>query len=151
VKPKYLCTLVILLLPPLARSQTGESPQGDGIKMEIEHPYDTDGNGLIDDPDNEFSFDTSDPAVLQIICQAFNSPGADPDNLHWTIESIGTVEGVWSPHIGSDEHIGKGLNPMVTFTGMPEHNSDFGRKKITLSYEGLSCSDEEYIEVFLSH
>lgn len=118
------------------------------LKIDIEYPFDTDGNGLIDDPDNEFSFDMSDPAVLQIGCQAFNSPGADPNKLHWTIEDIGDVEGVWNPHIDSDEHVGKGLNPTVTFTGMPEHNSDFGPKKITLTYDGLSCTDEEYIEVF---
>jgi hypothetical protein len=118
------------------------------IKVEIESPYDTDANGKIDDPDNEFSFDTSSPALLQIPCQAFNSPGSDPDKFRWEIEDVGAIKGVWDPHVDGDPYTGKGLSSTVTFTGMPEHNADFGRKKITLNYEGLSCSDEEYVEVF---
>ena len=39
MKHTYLCALVILLLPALARSQTREAPQGDGIRVEIVQPY----------------------------------------------------------------------------------------------------------------
>jgi len=118
------------------------------VGVEIEYPYDANNNGKIDDPTNEFSFNAADPAVLQFYCIAFNSPGADADKFRWTIEDIGTIRGEWSPHVVGDEYTGKGLNPTVTFTGMPNNNSDFGPKTITLSYEGLSCTDNETIEVF---
>jgi len=118
------------------------------VKVEITYPDDTNGNGIIDDPENEFSFNTADPAVLQIWCTAFNSPGADADKFRWTIDNIGTIRGKWNPHVAGDEYTGKGLNPTVTFKGMPNNNSDFGGKTITLRYEGLSCTDTETIEVF---
>jgi len=118
------------------------------VKLRIEYPYDTNGDGKIDDPDNEFSFDASLPAVLTIQCRAFHSPGTDPEKFRWRIEDIGGVKGVWDPHVEGDAHTGKGLVCCVTFTGMPERNSDFGRKRITLSYEGLAHTDTEAIEVF---
>jgi len=118
------------------------------VGVEIEYPYDANNNGKIDDPTNEFSFNAADPAVLQFYCIAFNSPGADADKFRWTIEDIGTIRGEWSPHVVGDEYTGKGLNPTVTFTGMPNSTWDLGEKTIALGYEGLSCVDYEPIEVF---
>lgn len=117
------------------------------VDLRISYPDDADGNGLIDDPwSNEFSFDESSPALLVITCIAAASP--DSDKFRWTIEDVGEIRGFWNPHVTGNQYIGTGPNPTVTFTGMPLHNSAFGRKKITLAYEGLTCSDEETIEVF---
>ena len=118
------------------------------VRVKITYPRDTNLNGKIDDPENEFSYNADDPAVLQFYCAAAIT--ACPDHLRWTIEDIGAIRGKWNPHVDGDEYIGKGLNPNVTFTGMPSHNSDFGPKIITLSFEGLSCifTDTETIEVF---
>ncbi len=118
------------------------------VKVEIEYPYDTNSNDLIDDADNEFSFNADDPAILQINCIAVNSPGADPDKYRWTIQDIGSIRGEWNPHVDNDPYTGKGASSEVIFTGLPANNSDFGVKTITLEYLGLSCTDSEDIEVF---
>ncbi len=111
--------------------------------FKIKYPCDTNGNGLIDDPGNEFAFNVDYPATLKIVCVAEACVGIDTDKLRWRIEDVGAIRGEWSPHIANDVHIGKGTSPTVTFTGMPMHNSDFGPKNITLGYDGLFYNDEE--------
>jgi hypothetical protein len=116
------------------------------VRVKITYPRDTNLNGKIDDPENEFSYNAEDPAVLQFYCSAATT--AYPDNLRWTIEDIGAIRGKWYPHVDGDEYTGKGSVTFVTFTEMPANNSDFGPKIITLRFEGLSCTDQETIEVF---
>jgi hypothetical protein len=120
------------------------------VKVEIVYPLDTNGNGIIDDADNEFSYNNADPAVLQFTCFGWCSAGADPDKLHWAIDSIGDVQAEWNPYWVFPS-IGRGINPTVTFTGMPDNNSDFGVKTISVMYSGnygIECQDTEQIEVF---
>ena len=116
------------------------------VKVQITRPCDTNHNGKIDDEDNEFSFNSAEPAVLQFSCTAASTPL--PNYLRWTINDIGAIRGKWNPHLDGDEYTGIGLNPTVTFTDMPANNSDFGPKTVTLRFEGLPCTDTEDIEVF---
>ncbi|MDH7600469.1 MAG: hypothetical protein QHH07_12695 [Sedimentisphaerales bacterium] len=119
------------------------------VDVRILYPWDANGNGKIDDPwANEFSFDDSEPAILEIDCIAAPSPGADPSRYRWYIEDVGELRGIWSPHVPGNPYVGTGSVTRVRFTGMPSSNSAFGPKRITLTYEGLSCSDQETIEVF---
>ncbi len=117
------------------------------VRVKITYPRDTNLNGKIDDPDNEFSYNSEDPAVLQIfLCSAATT--AYSDNLRWTIEDIGAIRGKWDPHVDGDEYTGIGPVTTVTFTDMPAYNWDFGEKIIQLRFVGVPCMDWEPIEVF---
>jgi hypothetical protein len=118
------------------------------VDVKIYSPFDADLDGKIDDYSNEFSFDAADPAVLSIGCQAVECIYLDSQYVFWTIEDIGNIRGVWSPHVPGNIYMGQGYYPTVTFTGMPANNSDFGPKVITLSTSVVAETDQETIEVF---
>ena len=122
------------------------------IKVEIAFPFDANKNGWIDDAGQEFAFSGATPGVLQIGCSASGGPASDPagDKFRWTMSGIGSVQGVWDPHVDGNPYMGKGCSSTVTFTGMPVNNGDFGRKTITLSYVGVSCDDAVEVEVFFA-
>jgi hypothetical protein len=116
------------------------------VSLEILRPCDTNSNGLIDDPDNEFAFEGDEDGELWLWCQARDCP--EPERLRWTIDDVGDLRAEWDPHLEGDPHTGTGLRPTARFTGMPESNADFGPKTVSLGYVGLWVVDQETIEVF---
>ncbi|MGL4853746.1 MAG: hypothetical protein ACRC37_00635 [Lentisphaeria bacterium] len=107
--------------------------------IKILTPHGDPSSGSCSDEDanatNEIAYDSEQK--LKIECTA---PGvADEKVLQWCIEDIGEIKGVWSPCLDGDSSTGIGSSPVVEFSGLPENNSDFGLKKITLKhfdYEG---------------
>jgi hypothetical protein len=118
------------------------------IDLQITHPLDTNGDGKVNDAENEFSFDSSDPGILSITCSGTGGSGIDGSKLRWTMDAVGNSTLSWSSHVEGDTAIGSGASTNAVFTGMPGSNSDFGKKTVTLSYDGLSVTETVDIEVF---
>lgn len=100
-------------------------------EISITYPYDTNNDGVVNDADNQFSFNSASPAVLTIQCHG-QVTTADSSTLRWTIQNAGEIAATWSPHVDGNEGIGTGPDPVLTYTGMPLHNSGFGLKVIIL-------------------
>ncbi|MBI4028328.1 MAG: hypothetical protein HY360_25310 [Verrucomicrobia bacterium] len=50
--------------------------------------------------DNERAYNTAQPGVLTVPCTAEHpGAGADPNNLRWTIENIGSIQATWNPSV----------------------------------------------------
>jgi len=71
------------------------------------------------------------------------------DQCAFTVGAIGDSKMAWGegnpggvPAVDGDSLVAK-----VTFTGLPEHNSDFGKKKAAISYRGEKFAERDY-EVF---
>ncbi len=93
---------------------------------------------------NEFTFSETSPGVLDILTLA-RDVSAFPDvamktwvadSLLWQVTPIGDSHRAgmvthleWSPQDLLDPLVGAGTSPVATFTGLPERNTDFGRKK----------------------
>ena len=106
------------------------------------------------DGQNEFAFSAPVNGVLEINLKAKVSPdnseilNAVKDKVKFTVENIGSSTKAWdAANPGGNASVsGSFLIAKVTFTGLPQNNSDFGRKRVTLQYDGQT--EETYIEVF---
>ncbi len=119
----------------------------------IEHPSgDPVRNGAAT---NEFTFSNATPGVLTIECRARVTPDdadaracAEP-HLRWMISAVGDSALAWNNPDPANAQRGQGLVATATFTGLPQNNSDFGLKVVTLLFEGVSAPPQTTnIEVF---
>ena len=131
------------------------SPAGNDDNDPVNKPIDG-GNGTGDDvPDgaNEFTFSSANPGVLTIKFKAKVEVDATvlekiKNKFKFTVDSIGQ-----DPTWNASNPEGKAtlsdgyLVATATFTGLPANNSDFGKKKVKLLFDG-SAAQEAEIEVF---
>jgi hypothetical protein len=119
----------------------------------IEHPSgDPVNNGAAT---NEFTFSNATPGVLTIECRARVTPDdadaracAEP-HLRWMISAVGASALAWDNPDPANAQRGQGLAATATFTGLPQNNSDFGLKTVTLLIEGVTAPPQTTnIEVF---
>ena len=98
---------------------------------------------------SRFTFSSANPGILSFDCVATYHNELDMDQYVWTIEDIGEIQAEWDPSTAHGE-AGSGRIAEVTFTGLPEDNSSFGLKRITLSYnyDGISFTIYRDIKVF---
>lgn len=145
------------------------------VRVEFESPIDTDGNGVIDDPGNEFVYDAAEPAQLVVPINVRIFPDTDPivrtdlegrvrthvgpiDDSHGAMTTVGLT---WNTPLASDPTVGRAVyspgtggtwNAIATFSGMPSSNADFGGKtgavEILRDDGGLLCRREAEYEVF---
>ena len=119
------------------------TPAGDPVSSPIDS-----GDGQ-----NEFTYSGGDPGVLTMNLKAVASPKGMAlrvkDQCAFTVGAIGDSKMAWGegnpggvPAVDGDSLVAK-----VTFTGLPEHNSDFGKKKAAISYRGEKFAERGY-EVF---
>jgi hypothetical protein len=109
---------------------------------------------------NEKTFSDAQPitgiSICVVSCEATvqtNPPVAYcADALRWTIDDVGPIRAEWTNHVEGDPHTGKGLMTTAVFatsTGLPEDNSAFGSKTVTLTVEGLpGAGGTTTVEVF---
>lgn len=103
--------------------------------------------------ENEFSFDDSNPGVLNISCQATLVPNSEAakawaeEKVSWSVSNISGSTKTWHTSTGAagDE---KGSNIICRFTGLPTANSAFGGKTVTMTV-GATATNRT-IEVFFS-
>ena len=99
---------------------------------------------------NEFTFSAASPGVLTMDLKAKVSPCAAATNAVFSVEDIGCSQMKWDDANpgGKATVSGDILMAKVTFTGLPEHNSDFGKK--TASIICGNASDSSVYEVFFA-
>jgi len=134
--------LVLLLPDPAVQLIT---PSGDPINA----PVDTAVDGQ-----NEFTFNASNPGVLTVHLKAkvleSGTAAALASRCRFTIDGIGSSTKDWGLNNpdGQPTHTsGDYLEADVTFTGLPTNNLDFGRKKVTITVDGI-VKDQKVMEVF---
>jgi len=114
-------------------------------------------SGPVDSGDgqNEFTYSGGDPGVLTMNLKAVASPKGMAlrvkDQCAFTVGAIGDSKMAWGegnpggvPAVDGDSLVAK-----VTFTGLPKHNSDFGKKVASISVDGIRVDSSEY-EVFFN-
>ncbi len=105
---------------------------------------------------NEFAFDSSSTGELEMKLEV-HVPGSsslsvlEQSRFAFEIDSIGGSQKKWHvlnlggrPLVKNDM-----LTAQVTFTGLPELNSDFGRKTVRIKYDGILIAEDDF-EVFFS-
>ncbi|MDW7774540.1 MAG: ankyrin repeat domain-containing protein [Desulfobulbaceae bacterium] len=86
----------------------------------------------------QFAFDSASPGMFFINLQG-EVEDCDKE-ITWEVEEVGNSDKIFDPPIGDSSQ--------VRFRGLPQYNSDFGKKKITARACGKSDSVE--IEVFFT-
>jgi len=135
--------LVLLLPDPAVQLIT---PSGDPINAPVDAAV---------DGQNEFTFDASTSGVLVVHLKAkvleTGTAAALVSRCRFTIENIGNITPGWAQsNLGGQPTHTAGsdyLEADVTFTGLPTNNSDFGRKKVTITVDGI-VKDQKVMEVF---
>lgn len=107
----------------------------------------------VGDGQNEFTFSTANPGVLTMNLKARVTPAAAAPimaaDCHFEVGAVGTSAMAWAAANPSGKAIGNGgfLTAMVTFTGLPDKNDAFGKKKAILQMKGRKLDENDY-EVF---
>ncbi len=103
---------------------------------------------------NEFTFNTATPGVVTIPCRARITPNT-PDaiscageHLRWTIDSVGASALAWNNADPANAAEGKGVEATASFTGLPNNNTDFGTKTVTLLLDNGTVIQTTTVEVF---
>ena len=104
------------------------------------------------DGQNEFTFSSASPGVLMLNLKAKVTPSSAATGLSDCFFSVGdvgsSVKNWAAANPNGKASVGGGaLTATVTFTGLPDKNSDFGRKRATISCDGILCDENDY-EVF---
>jgi hypothetical protein len=105
------------------------------------------------DGQNEFTFHSGSPGVLTISLKAHVTPSgvADriKDKVHFTVDGIGNSTLAWDAVNAGGKPTANGDDLVATarFTGLPVHNSDFGKKGAAVYYDNTKSDETEY-EVF---
>jgi hypothetical protein len=130
------------------------SPAGNPDNDPVNNPIDGgDGTGTVPNGANEFTFSTASNGVLTIQFKAEVGGGSSvlnaiKDRVTFTIENIGQAPSWNAANPGGKASVsGNYLVATATFTGLPENNSDFGKKKVELLFDGNVLEKSE-IEVF---
>ena len=130
------------------------SPAGNYDNDPVAKPIDGgDGTGTVPDGANEFTFSSATNGVLTVQFKAEVGGGstvinAIKDKVTFSIENVGQAP-TWDPaNPGGKASVSENyLIATATFTGLPANNSDFGKKKVELLFDG-SVVEEAEIEVF---
>ena len=105
------------------------------------------------DGQNEFTYSSGIPGVLTMNLKASVSPESVAPFIQgdclFEVGVIGDSALAWdaiNPN-GVPQAIAGCLTATARFTGLPQHNSDFGKKVASISLHGMICDTSEY-EVF---
>ena len=106
------------------------------------------------DGQNEFTFNSAKPGVLEINLKV-KVPGiggmaADiQGKFLFEIDAIGNSQMQWDPANagGKPTFNGDFITAKVKFTGLPQNNSDFGKKMARIKFDGNKAGEEDF-EVF---
>ena len=107
----------------------------------------------VGDGQNEFTFSTANPGVLTMNLKARVTPAAAAPimaaDCHFEVGAVGTSAMAWAAANPWGEAIGNGgfLTATVAFTGLPDKNDAFGKKKAILLLNGRKLDENDY-EVF---
>ena len=105
------------------------------------------------DGQNEFTFSTANPGVLTMDLKARVTPAAAAPimaaDCHFEVGAVGTSAMAWAAANPRGKAIGNGgfLTATVAFTGLPDKNDAFGKKKAILLLNGRKLDENDY-EVF---
>ncbi len=118
------------------------TPNGDPVSSPVDS-----GDGQ-----NEFTFSSATPGVLTMNLKAKVTPTSAASkitNCYFTVGNIGSSVKNWAVDNPNGEAVSNGgnLTATVSFTGLPDNNSDFGKKSATVSWTGIVCDTKNY-EVF---
>lgn len=127
------------------------TPGGDPVESPVDGG---DGaGGEIPDGANEFTYSTATTGVLTLklkakMAGASNIPNIQ-DKFKFEVDAIGTSTMAWDPaNAGGKPTIsGDFLMATVRFTGLPQNNTDFGKKKVRILFDGAKAAENEF-EVF---
>jgi hypothetical protein len=103
---------------------------------------------------NHYTFSTAKPGVLKIVLRARVKPGGKAaeakDRVKFQIDGIGNSVLKWSNDAGgkATRVNGNFLETDATFTNLPKKNSDFGKKKAKLLFDGAVVDTREYLVFF---
>ena len=127
------------------------TPAGDPVNSPVDGG---DGSGTVPDGANEFTFSTAASGVLTL---KFNAkvPGnggmgqAIQDRFKFEVDAIGNSTLAWDAANPGGKVTANGdfITATVTFTGLPQSNSDFGKKKARVMFDGAKTAEKEF-EVF---
>jgi flagellar hook-associated protein FlgK len=127
------------------------TPAGDPLNDPVDGG---DGSGSVPDGANEFTYSTAPTGVLTLKLKAkvpgFGSMGpAIQGRFKFEVDTIGgsTLGWNYANFGGAVTANGDFLTATVTFTGLPQNNSDFGKKKARLMFDGAKAVEKEF-EVF---
>lgn len=105
------------------------------------------------DGQNEFTFTSGRPGVLNINLKAKVTPGNAvdlvADQCIFSVDGIGASDQSWDKENQMGKAVAKNgfLVASTTFSGLPARNSDFGKKKARVSWQGAVAVETDY-EVF---
>lgn len=106
------------------------------------------------DGQNEFTFSGANPGILTMDLKAKVIPASAASAItgcQFNVGDIGSSVKNWAVNNPNGKAAAGGGNLIatVTFTGLPDNNSDFGKKTATVSWNGVICDTKDY-EVFFS-
>lgn len=124
-------------------------------KVELITPSGDPTNSPVDSGDgqNEFTFSTNSPGVLEVNLKAKVSPSGMATQVasrcHFYVDTIGNSTLAWDSVNSNGVPIASNdfLLAKVTFTGLPADNTAFGSKKAAVYFE-TTKQDEKSFEVF---
>ena len=93
------------------------------------------------DGQDKYCFSEGTPGKLEFTLTADVTPGGLADEVTWTVPDLAGSIRTISPASG------KGRTIKVTYTGLPQNNSDFGPKKITAVAKKDRCQGQAEKEV----
>lgn len=129
------------------------TPGGDPVASPVDGG---DGSGAVPDGANEFTYSTAATGLLTLKPKA-TAPqiGALPASVYarftFEVEPVGASAMAWdaaSPG-GKPSVTGDEMKAIATFTGLPANNSDFGKKKAKIAFDGQMVCENPY-EVFFA-
>lgn|GEM_PF-6094622 len=98
---------------------------------------------------NERAYDDWLPPDLSVECLAKLEPVDLEADIVWEIGDIGNIRAVWQPTYPTLPNRGYGESPMAYYHRLPEHNRDFGFKRVwAYLLKRPACRDERRIEAF---
>jgi hypothetical protein len=128
------------------------TPAGDPVKSPVDGG---DGSGSVADGANEFTYSTAASGVLTIpfkvkIPGVSNLSKERQDKFKFDVDAMGNSNLKWdvSSPDGKPSINGDMLEAKVTFTGLPEHNSDFGNKVVRIKYDDKDVAEENFETFF---
>jgi alpha-tubulin suppressor-like RCC1 family protein len=134
--------LILLVPTPAVQLIT---PSGDPVSAPVDAAV---------DGQNEFTFSNSSPGVLSVHFKAkvlaTGTAGSLASRCRFTVDAIPGSTMAWSANNPGGQPTntsGDYLEADVTFTGLPANNSDFGRKNVKITVDGV-VKDQKVMEVF---
>jgi hypothetical protein len=127
------------------------TPAGDPVNAAIDGG---DGSGTVPDGANEFTYSTAASGVLTLKLKAKisgigNLGQTIQDQFKFEVDTIGNSTMAWdTANPGGKVTVsGDYITAKVKFTGLPQNNSDFGKKKARVMLNGSKTIEKEF-EVF---